>query len=443
MPSTVLFLTATLLLSLNFVRPFGLALSDWLYFCALFLGVAETFLIQRRHAACWWHNRFLWAVALIVFGALISTINSRHWSTALLEIFQQAFVMTLFVSLAWIMVRRGKIPPIVFAFILTGVFTAGIATYDYFTGSRIGPFLSGTPDLQLWGRYAGTLGHPNKLGYFLVLTALLSVGQLLRLKSTRAVWFSYLLWGVLLAVQLFGIYISGSMSAYLGFLLGILVIILSSTRILYSVTKIFAVVMAAGLLLAIFNVVFNTTSLRNMPGSRNSQITQALNRIQTVTGESRLKNYSQAWDRITLNPWVGVGYDQISTSGVSSSSRLLDDAVHNPLLQIWYTGGIFAFIGWLAIYGLVGWTALGAIKKASQSGLPLVLSLAAATLAALLMDQFQDAIYQREKWLVIGLLISFAWEQSEVETESPVRHESQPMDLLPSGQELSASETNP
>jgi len=257
------------------------------------------------------------------------------------------------------------------------------------------------------------------------------------------VWFPYLIWGVLLAIQLFGIYISGSMSAYLGFLLGILVIILSSTRILYSVTKIFAVVMAAGLLLAIFNVVINTTSLRNMPGSRNSQITQALNRIQTVTGESRLKNYSQAWDRITLNPWVGVGYDQISTSGVSSSSRLLDDAVHNPLLQIWYTGGIFAFIGWLAIYGLVGWTALGAIKKASQSGLPLVLSLAAATLAALLMDQFQDAIYQREKWLVIGLLISFAWEQSEVETESPVRHESQPMDLLPSGQELSASETNP
>jgi hypothetical protein len=27
------------------------------------------------------------------------------------------------------------------------------------------------------------------------------------------------------------------------------------------------------------------------------------------------------------------------------------------------------------------------------------------------MDQFQDSIYQREKWLVIGLLVGLAWEQ--------------------------------
>lgn len=35
--------------------------------------------------------------------------------------------------------------------------------------------------------------------------------------------------------------------------------------------------------------------------------------------------------------------------------------------------------------------------------------LAASALAFVLMDQFQDAIYQREKWLVAGLLLGAVW----------------------------------
>jgi hypothetical protein len=210
MPSTFLFVTATLLLSLNLVRFFGLAVSDWLYFGALGFGLLETFLMQKRHAPCWWQNRFLWAVAFILFGAIISTTNSQNWATALVEIFQQTFVMTLFISLTWIMVRRGQTTTIVLAFIASGLLTTSIILVDYFTGSRLGPALSGTPNIQLWGRFAGTLGHPNKLGYFLVLTTLLSVGQLLNVNSTRSVPFR--LCGGLLPYT-FGIYLSGSMTA--------------------------------------------------------------------------------------------------------------------------------------------------------------------------------------------------------------------------------------
>lgn len=32
--------------------------------------------------------------------------------------------------------------------------------------------------------------------------------------------------------------------------------------------------------------------------------------------------------------------------------------------------------------------------------------------SGLVMDQFQDAIYQREKWLVIGLMASLVWERA-------------------------------
>lgn len=414
MPSTFLFVTATLLLSLNLVRFFGLAISDWLYFGALGFGLLETFLIQKRHAPCWWQNRFLWAVAFILFGAIISTMNSQKWDTALVEIFQQIFVMTLFVSLTWIMVRRGKTNAILVAFILSGFFTAGITLIDYLTGSRFGPALSGTPNLQLWGRFAGTLGHPNKLGYFLVLTTLLSVGQLFHLSSTRSGFTSRLLWSVLIAVQAFGIYLSGSMTAYLGLLTGLVSFIFSSRDNFNRTAGTFGVVTGAAVLIIVFWVIANPVLISD--GFRENSIYQALNRVQTSTAGSRLATYAQAWDQITLNPWFGVGYDQISTSGVSTGARFLDFAVHNPLLQIWYTGGLFAFIGWLAIYGSIGWMALNVLRNQGDPALfPFAWSVAAATLALLLMDQFQDSIYQREKWLIIGLLAGTAWEQLRIQ----------------------------
>ena len=159
---------------------------------------------------------------------MISTMNSWNWGIALMEIIQHAFVMTLFISMIWIMVRRGKIKLIVLAFILSGVFTAGIVIVDYLTGSSLGPTLSRTPDIQSWGRYVGTLGHPNKLGFFLVLTTLLSLGQLFSLKSNHTISLCRMVWAILIVVQVFGIYLSGSLTAYLGMLLGILVLIYCS-----------------------------------------------------------------------------------------------------------------------------------------------------------------------------------------------------------------------
>lgn len=415
MPSTFLFIIATLLLSLNFIRPFGLAISDWLYFGALGFAFIETFSLERCYAPCWWRNHFLWAVALILFGAIISTMNSLNWGIALEEILQQCYVMTVFISLIWIMVRRGKIAPIMWAFILSGVFTAGIVLVDYLTGSNFGPILSGTPAVQFWGRYAGTLGHPNKLGYFLVLTTLLSLGQLFSIKPTRSTWLPRLGWDALIAVQAFGIYISGSMTAYLGLLLGVIALTISSKSIFIRVAKTFGAVVVAGMLIISSIVIFNMFLLGGPPSLDNTSVAQALNRVRTITADSRLVIFGQAWSRIIQNPWFGVGYDQISTSGLRSTGQLVLD-VHNSLLQIWYTGGLLAFIGWLAIYISVGWMALGVIRNSHHNVLsPLILSLAATTLAILLMDQFQDAIYQREQWVVIGLLVGYAWEQSRIE----------------------------
>lgn len=412
MPSVFLFILATLFLSLNFVRFFGLAISDWLYFGAMGLTLAETFSLERHHMPCWWRNRFLWPVSLVLFGAVVSTMNSRNAGFALVEIFQQLFVITLFVSLVWIMVRRGKTTPILLAFILSGVFTAGVALVDYWSGSRYGVTLSGMRNVFIIERYFGALGHPNKQGYFLVLTTLLSLGQLLAQKPIRMAFISHLIWYVLIAIQLFGIYLSGSLTAYLGLFLGVIVFALSSKYMFFKAVRIVGVAIGAGAFLVLFNLLLNLTIFGRMPNLNDTSLVKAFNRVQTITAQTRLDGYDQAWVKIIQNPWLGVGYDQISTSGASVEERLLDKSVHNLLLQIWYTGGVFAFLGWLSIYVSIGWMALTTISRWKKYGFsPMLLALAAVAAAFLLMDQFQDAIYQREKWLVIGLLAGFSWEK--------------------------------
>jgi hypothetical protein len=39
----------------------------------------------------------------------------------------------------------------------------------------------------------------------------------------------------------------------------------------------------------------------------------------------------------------------------------------------------------------------------------MLLGTAATALSIILMDQFQDAVYQREKWLVFGILAAWYW----------------------------------
>ena len=258
---------------------------------------------------------------------------------------------------------------------------------------------------MLWGRYAGTLGHPNKLGYFLVLTSLLSISLFLSNKNTRNVMYSSIIWFVLVIVQLYGIYLSGSITAYIGFLLGIVILALSTRSVLIILSRPFGMVIVA-ILASFFIFIADMILTDNGSAQSNNIIAQAIFRVQNSTAETRLTTYFHAWDRIMQDPIFGVGYDQISTSNISSQSRYLDYAVHNPLLQIWYTGGLFAFIGWLALYAWVGWIAVNVIrKKRTYSFSPLLVSLSSVALVILLMDQFQDAIYQREKWLVCGLFI--------------------------------------
>jgi O-antigen ligase len=410
MPSTYLFFAGTLLLSLNLVRPYGLAISDWLFTGSLAMAIIETARVDRENFPCWTRNHFLWPAGLILFGAVISTARAIFINTAILEIFQQLYVITVFISLIWIMVRRDRMDVIILAFIWSGLFTASVAAVDYFAGTNFGPVLSGTPNLLLWGRYAGTLGHPNKFGYYVVLTSLLT---LTRYVAPHLHLWRRAGWGLALLIQTLGIYLSGSVTAYLGFLLGGVAFFVACRSARIHLLRLALPLIPLWALITLSGIFLGYTPFEVNPDPT-GLISASLDRVQVITARSRWDIYEEAVEQISRSPLIGVGYDQVSTSGIEFSYRELDGTVHNSLLQVWYVGGLFAFIGWLTIYISIGLTAIRTLRSSKRGrSLPVILGLAAVALSTLLMDQFQDTIYQREKWLAIGLLVSYAWQQRE------------------------------
>ena len=358
MPSTFFFIAGTFLLAFNFIRPFGLAVSDWLYFVALVMAFFETSTVERPKFSCWTNNKFLWPAWLILFGSVLSMFHSKLIPTAIIEIIQQIYVLTLFISLISIMVRRGKTGVILNAFIASGLITASIALSDYFLGTNYGPILSGTPDIQFWGRYAGTLGHPNKFGYFLAITATLSLARLfdsLSNKSKRRWLFA---WIVVVILQVSGLYLSGSLMAYLGIMFAGL-ILLSSSKIFTrrAVILIYISLLACVSFLYARDTLGISISMDGMSAIRQIAAT-TIERVQTITAESRLLIYDQAISYIIKSPIIGAGSDQNSASGIASVRRSLSGTIHNFFLQTWYTGGLLSLIGWCAVMFSTGWISL-------------------------------------------------------------------------------------
>jgi O-antigen ligase len=406
MLGNLFFMTGTLTLSLNFVRFGGLAISDWFYFASLALAILSTLLKDKDNRFVWTRNRLIPFALVILIGALLSMVNATSLDLAFIEIIQQIYTLTLFVSLIWLMVKRGQVETIITAFILSGVFSTGIALWDFATGDRLGPLFSNTLDSNLWYRYAGTLGHPNKFGYFLVLTSLLT---LVRLAIPVASFWKRFVWLIVLVVQLFGVYLSGSVTAYIGLLVGGVAFLWADKPLHRFLGRVGCALSLPVSILVIAVILFNS-GISDI-ADEEFIIERSLDRVQTITAESRLLVYDQAIRQIARSPIIGASYDQLSTSGIEKYLRSFDTTVHNILLQIWYAGGLFAFLGWLAIYIYLLSLVVIIFRQSPNDTLKLIeLGLAVGVLSILIMDQFQDSIYPREKWLVIGLFLGLVWD---------------------------------
>lgn len=418
MISNYFFLAATLLLSLNFIRPFGMAISDWFYFASMGFAFFETLLVERQNLSCWTKNRFLIPSVLILLGAVLSLTRAMQIDVAIIEIFQHLYVVTVFISLIWVMFQRRITNWILAAFILSGLFTALVALLDYLTGSRLGPLLSGAPNVQYWYRYAGTLGHPNKFGYFLVITSLLTLAYL-RKPDNRLFMKSVLI--VSIFVQLFAIYLSGSVTAFIGIVVGLFLSFIFSRTFWMNFIKLIIPITLLGVTIYLLLSINGIKTSNNTYSSSENNVMLSLERVKNTTAGLRMMVYLQAFEDIRHSPIIGVGYDQTGASGISVYDRYLDYSVHNGLLQVFYTGGIFAFLGWAIIYFLAGLYAVRIIVHRERQTSVLAVGIAASTVAVLIMDQFQGSIYQRETWLIIGLCAAYTWTKNGLQYNKKMR----------------------
>ncbi len=410
MLGSVTFILATLFLSANSLRVYGLPVSDWLYFLSFIFAFFESLIIKVRFFSTWIPRKvFLWNSSLILLGAILSFPNSQDFSVALVEVLQTLYVVTIFVSLTILMVRRGKTEQILTVFIISGVFTSLIAVVDYAFGTNYGQITSNTPNIIYIGRYAGSLGYPNKFGYFLVITSLMTGYKLLKYWKEKQSWPAIIIIIAAILLQIAGVYLSGSIAAYLGLLMGIFCTVYFitprhfrlATRILFFLMIL--VMLSIGII-GIHNVFGPQLEISN-----DSLIGVGINRVINITAGARIDLYIQAWDFIEDNPFAGAGFDQNASSTLQDMEKYFVGSIHNPYIQMWYMGGLFAFLGWLALSIALGVLAIIDLQRQKKNNNILHVLLAATIIAILFMDLSTNAIYQREKWLVVGLFVGHYW----------------------------------
>jgi O-antigen ligase len=195
-------------------------------------------------------------------------------------------------------------------------------------------------------------------------------------------------------------------TAYLGFLTAATVMLFISRTIRKSYLLILFTILFLLVSLGLVNNLFGLPADLGNIIQNFDIIPQALDRVQNITADLRLLIYRQVLDTMVESPFIGVGYDQLSTSNIERDQRFLEFSVHNGALQTLYVGGLIAFVGYLGLHIFLAWIAIRILwLNRNHGSLPLFSGVAIAILSILVMDQFQDAIYAREKWLVVGLLV--------------------------------------
>jgi len=197
-------------------------------------------------------------------------------------------------------------------------------------------------EAQLYSRAISTLGQPNFLGSFLLLTLPLTAYYFISSSSFRAKAAAF----VLAAIQAAGLVVSGSRSAWLALLAVIAGVIAVSCwrrwryRVLYFVLAISAVFFTA---LYVF-----------MPGR--------INTLLDFNGGSlalRRSFYQASIGAIAERPWLGIGLENGGESlvkyyqpdwGVFMKIDGYTDKVHNSAADVLVQTGVVGFIFWLALY---------------------------------------------------------------------------------------------
>ncbi|MDQ1125483.1 O-antigen ligase [Microbacterium sp. SORGH_AS 505] len=231
-----------------------------------------------------------------------------------------------------------------------------------------------------YGRASGLSGHPNILG---IMGAVVLLMVITHMRGAGKPWKV-----LAAALNLAGVLATGSLTATLALLVGILVVIL-----VYRVRLRVVFWSGVGLSLvgAIFVVVASRDGSLRTPWERVLQVTGQTGYISTAS--TRSETFDAAWRGIVRDPLLGVGLDD--ESGVTN--LILDGEVvtHNIVLRAWFQGGIVLLIAVILIYALSFALIASAVRRRLAAG-------EAAILATMLMFALTSATLQQPYfWLIV------------------------------------------
>ncbi|HCC22245.1 TPA: hypothetical protein DEP86_02490, partial [Candidatus Uhrbacteria bacterium] len=207
------------------------------------------------------------------------------------------------------------------------------------------PDIAGTSVVETingrWLRAYGSLPHPNMLGTYLAIAALASLFLFL---SVRGRW--RLLAGLGAMVNILGMGLTFSRSAFVGFLAG-LVVLLAGYALVTKRSDRRSVLLVAGfsltILIAVSALLYEPFLTRIM----------AIGRLERISIESRLNQYDEAWGLVKMSPWFGVGpgmMPEVSAYVLAMYPNPWDyQPIHNLPILILVETGIVGLIVWLAL----------------------------------------------------------------------------------------------
>ena len=339
----------------------------------------------------------LWGGILFTVGGAIASLGSdapaASWRVTL-----KHFGM-LCIWLPWVTLAIRRYLSVTKAFVLYvgGICLIALETFsDLFLHTRFGGRLVSTPVYMVnfetiaeGLRYGGPTGHPNSLGYLSAIALVLCLATIIRVPWRRALL-------PLLGVAVCGgaLLVSGSRAAFLGVVVGALVILALATRQRGRIVF----VIAGGLAMLI--VVSKVAHWGPQMNPMNRLLESIQPRRSFEADWQRTHDLRLSGRLISQDPLTGYGMENIDA--IEPPTKGAFHLPHFIVLQSWVTGGAIGMLGTIWIYVatlLLGW-------KAVREGRVMALGLLASCTAFILMDMVAPGMDQRFKWFSAALMFA-------------------------------------
>ncbi|MCE4092868.1 O-antigen ligase family protein [Priestia megaterium] len=373
----------TLFLGQLSFRPAGdITISDLCYFSAVGLWF---FIIVKNHKIPFYVLTHWLGVGLVLFliGATLSIFNSVLPIQSLSKVLRLVFIITVWFTLSIKLLNtEQKVFKMLLLWVLSIAFNGLIAVLQLKWEIPL--------TTNHYGRMSAFTGHVSDLGGMTSVAWIPALMLATTVKSRKSV-----IYYVLLLLVGLGVILSGSVSGMIAISLGTFIWMFISRP---NFKFLFVLFVMATSIVALF--LYQEANGYVTPLSRFESTTSLAANDENGTLMSRAVTYQAAFEVIKENPFVGVGYDEISNKTVTGFP------VHNLYLAAWFEGGIIALLGMMIMTVTILYLGVYATKNApSKLHYNLSLGLLISFACALVFGMTAPILYQRYIWMPAALIL--------------------------------------